>query len=73
MKRRVNTVRCPNWDYGFNAAYFVICCTKNREKFFGHISNEKMCLSQTGVIADIVWYEIKNHAKQAKLDAFQVS
>ena len=31
-----------------------------------------MFLSSIGVIADILWYEIKNHAKNIKLDKFIV-
>ncbi len=31
-----------------------------------------MQLSQIGVIADILWHEIKNHAKNVDLDAFVV-
>ena len=31
-----------------------------------------MILSNVGVIADILWYEIKNHAKNVELDAFIV-
>jgi putative transposase len=31
-----------------------------------------MVLSHVGVIADILWYEIKNHAKNVELDAFVV-
>ncbi len=31
-----------------------------------------MNLSNIGVLADIFWYEIKNHAKNVKLDSFIV-
>ena len=31
-----------------------------------------MILSALGIIADILWHEIKNHAKNIKLDAFVV-
>ncbi len=38
-------------------------CTKDREHYFGDISNGIMQLSHVGVLADVFWYEIKNHAK----------
>ncbi len=36
-KYRISTVRLQNWDYGWNAAYFVTICTKNRIFYFGDI------------------------------------
>jgi hypothetical protein len=38
---------------------FVTICTKDRENFFGEIISDNMILSKTGVIADLMWYEIK--------------
>ena len=71
-KFRNETIRLQNWDYRWDGSYFITICTKNREHFFGEIINGKMHLSNIGVLADIFWYEIKNHAKNIKLDAFVV-
>ncbi len=71
-KFRNETIRLQNWDYRWAGSYFITICTKNREHFFGEIINGKMNLSNIGVLADIFWYEIKNHAKNIKLDAFVV-
>jgi len=71
-KYRIESTRLKTWDYGDNGAYFITICTKNREHYFGEINNGKMVLSHVGVIADILWYEIKNHAKNVELDAFIV-
>ena len=71
-KYRSRSARCPNWDYSSNAAYFVTICTQNREKYFGEIVDHKMQLSHVGIIADILWHEIKTHAKNVELDAFVV-
>ena len=71
-KFRNESTRLQNWDYRWDGSYFITICTKNREHFFGEISNGKMNLSNIGVLADIFWYEIKNHAKNIKLDAFVV-
>ncbi len=59
-KYRIKSARLQNWDYGWNAAYFVTICTKNRESFFGEIVNGEMQLSPIGEIANLLWYEIKN-------------
>lgn len=71
-KFRNETIRLQNWDYRWDGAYFITICTKNREHYFGEITKGKMNLSNIGVLADIFWHEIKNHAKNIKLDAFVV-
>ncbi|MEN8119517.1 MAG: transposase [Bacteroidota bacterium] len=71
-KYRIASARWQNWDYRWNAAYFITGNTKNRVHYFGEIVNKKMQLSNIGVIADIFWHEIKNHAKHVELGAFVV-
>ncbi len=66
-KYRIPSSRLQNWDYRWNAAYFVTIRTKNRHHYFG-----EMNLSGIDIIADIMWYEIKNHSKNIELDAFVV-
>jgi len=53
-------------------AGFITICTKNREHFFGEIQHGKMELSPLGVIADILWHEIPNHASFVELGDFVV-
>ena len=60
------------WDYSWNAAYFITICTANRENYFGEIENQKMKLSHAGVLADVFWHEIKNHAQNIELDEYIV-
>ena len=69
---RVPSTRLQNWDYSWDGYYFITICTKNKEEYFGKIENGNMILSPLGAIADILWYEIKNHAKNIKLDAFVI-
>ena len=69
---RNESTRLQNWDYGWIARYFIPICTKNREYFFGEIENGKMILSHQVVIVDILWHEIKNHAKNIELGEFVV-
>ncbi|MBN2682266.1 MAG: transposase [Bacteroidales bacterium] len=71
-KYRIESCRLQNWNYGWNGQYFITICTKNREHYFGEIIEGKMQLSNIGVIANILWYEIKNHAKKIKIDEFVV-
>ncbi len=71
-KYRIKSARLGNYDYSRAGLYFVTICTHNREHYFGEIINGKMKLSNIGVIADLLWYEIKNHSKNIKLHQFVV-
>lgn len=71
-KYRIPSARLQSWNYGWNAAYFITICTHDRKHYFGEVNNGKMQLSQIGVIADILWYELKNHFKNIILDSFVV-
>ena len=59
--------RLQRWDYGWAGAYFITICTKNRAFFFGDIGAGHMQLSSVGIIADILWHEIRHHAKDITL------
>ena len=65
-------IRLANWDYRSSAAYFITICTQNRTHYFGKITDGKMNLSQLGILADVFWHEIKNHAKDIELGEFVV-
>ena len=71
-KYRIPSTRLQNWDYGWNAIYFVTICTKDRNHYFGEITDGEMQLSPVGAIADVLWYELENHFDNIKLDAFVV-
>lgn len=71
-KYRVPSARLQTWNYGWDAAYFITICTKNRKWFFGDVVDNEMKLSQIGIMADLCWYEIKNHAKNVKLGEYIV-
>jgi REP element-mobilizing transposase RayT len=69
---RIGSARLQKWDYRWKGAYFITILCKNREQYFGEILNGKMNLSGIGIIADILWYEIKIHAKNVDLGAFVI-
>lgn len=66
------TARAQWWDYGWAAANFVTIFTKDRRHYFGEVNDGKMNLTPVGAIADVLWYEIKNHANHVELDEFVV-
>lgn len=69
---RIASARRQQWDYRWDASYFITICTKNRCHFFGEIDNGKMEFSHLGILADVFWNEITNHSKSVKLDEFVV-
>lgn len=69
---RIASAQLQNWNYGSNAAYFVTICTLDREFYFGNVVDGKMVLSNLGIIADVMWHEIINHAKNVELGPFIV-
>ncbi len=72
MKYSNKHLRKQDWDYGWDAAYFITICTQQRECYFGHVEKGEMNLSHIGIIADVLWHEIKNHAKNIKLGEYIV-
>lgn len=54
-KYRIPSNRLNNWNYGWNAAYFVTLCTQNRKLFFGEIVDGEMQLSKIGEIVEKEW------------------
>lgn len=71
-KYRISSARHQSWDYRWAGAYFITICTHEKVPYFGKIQDGKMELSRIGVVADLLWYEIKNHAKFVKLGEFVV-
>lgn len=71
-KYRIPSARMQHWDYRWAGAYFITICTGRRKPYFGMIHNGRMNLSQTGVMADIFWWEIQKHARHLYLGSFVV-
>jgi REP element-mobilizing transposase RayT len=71
-KYRIASARAVWWDYGWAGAYFITIITRNRVHCFGNIKNQCMILSPVGVLANVFWHEIPNHAPNVDLGAFVV-
>jgi len=73
-KYRIPSARLQNWDYGWNAIYFVTICTANRDDYFGEIKNGKMTLSEIGKIVEQEWIKtpVIRPDMNLELDAFVV-
>ena len=71
-KYRIESTRLQNWDYGWNAAYYVTICTWGRKHFFGNIHHGDMHLSKAGQFANKFWHTIPDHFSFVRLGSFVV-
>lgn len=71
-KYRIPSARAPWWDYGWNGSYYVTICTRKRRCWFGDVLDEKMHLSETGIIAQHCWAEIPIHFPFVELGEYVV-
>ena len=71
-KYRISSIKAQWWDYGWNGAYFITICTQDRRHYFGEIRNNKMVLSEVGIIADLLWHQIPIHHDNVELGDFVV-
>ena len=71
-KYRIESARAAWWNYGWVGAYFITICTRNKIHFFGEIKNHRMILSPLGVLANVFWHEIPNHASNVDLGSFVI-
>jgi len=83
-KYRIASARLQNWDYGWNAAYFITICTQNRKCYLGDVvetcRDVKFCvyteynvsLSEIGEIARQYWLGIPRHYPFVQLGEFVV-
>jgi len=78
-KYRIPSTRLQNWNYGWNAAYFVTICTQNHKCYLGNIAETQdlpslpeMVLSDVGKIANQYWNESPNHFPFVELGEFVI-
>jgi putative transposase len=72
MTNERKNIRLSSWDYSFEGVYFTTICCKDRHSFFGEIKDNKMILSEIGLIVSKYWLEIPDHFSHVKLDEFVV-
>ena len=70
VERSRKSIRLADHDYSSAGYYFITICCRNRDRFFGNISDGKMILSETGTKTLEFWLEIPLHFKFVKLDEF---
>ena len=72
MNRDRKHIRLTDWDYRSEGIYFITICCRDRQPLLGRISDDKMILSDIGLIASQYWVEIPDHFPHVKIDEFVV-
>jgi putative transposase len=65
-------IRLSEYDYSQTGYYFVTICTHHFKQLFGMVINEKMVLSQTGIIILSNWKKISSLHHYSELDDFVI-
>lgn len=66
------SARAKWWDYDNSASYFITINIRDAHHVFGMIENERMVLSELGLLADRYWKEIDQHNKNIRVDLLQI-
>ena len=69
---RIGSARLQEWDYRWNAAYYITISTQGKECYFGKVNHGEMIRSENGIIANRYWLEIPKHFPFVKLDEYVV-
>ncbi|MCX6170839.1 MAG: hypothetical protein NTX65_15975 [Ignavibacteriales bacterium] len=69
---RIESVRLKEWDYSNPWWYYVTINTKNHVEYFGKIENERMVLSELGLIVHEEWLRTKTIRQNVDLDYFVI-
>ena len=71
-KYRIESARCPKWNYTSNGYYFITICTHNRQHFFGEVINGKMNVSTIGKVVVTEWQKTEEIRLDVQLDAWVI-
>jgi len=65
-------LRLSGWDYSSESVYFITICCNEKQQYLGRIYNNKVELSEIGMVASQYWVEIPYHYPHVKLDEFVI-
>jgi putative transposase len=71
-KYRSGSTRLYGYDYSRKGAYFVTICTRTKIPCLGKIVDDKIILSDIGIIVKGYWIEIQEHFQNIYLDEFVI-
>ncbi|MEI6436339.1 MAG: hypothetical protein WCP32_16025, partial [Bacteroidota bacterium] len=60
-----HSLRLKGYDYSSEGLYFITICTKDRQHYFGKISNGEIILNKIGKTAEMYLEEVSKHFSHA--------
>ena len=69
---RIESARFRSWDYSSPGWYFVTVSAKNKENFFGDVSDGEMYLSEVGRIVSEEWLKTASIRSNILLDEWVI-
>jgi len=66
------SIRLKGYDYSNAGAYFITICCEDRIHRFGKVSDNKMILNKSGIIAYNEWINLSDRFPNFELDVFQI-
>jgi REP element-mobilizing transposase RayT len=66
------SIRLKDYDHSQPGAYFVMICTKDRECYFGDITNGEMVLNDAGWMIDKWWRKIPDKFPRAESEIYVI-
>ncbi len=69
---RIESARCPDWDYSSRGWYFVTICTKGKRCSLGTAIDGKIVLSQAGATAEVEMWHLPAHYSNVAVDRFVI-
>ena len=62
------SIRLIGYDYSQSGAYFITICTRDRERIFGEIVDQKINHNEFGNIAKLHWQNLAKHHPNIEID-----
>ncbi|MDO5665831.1 MAG: transposase [Bacteroidia bacterium] len=71
-KYRISSHRKPNWDYSFDGIYFITLAIQDRKCILGEIIDDRMVLSDYGLIVKTEWEKSFHIRNELFLDEYVI-
>ena len=71
-KYRIESARCPGWNYRACGWYFVTICSHLNAHSFGEVICDQMRFSRIGAIADAELHTLASHYKNVQVNTHAV-
>lgn len=69
---RIDSSRCEKWDYSSPSSYYVTICSWDKQPFFSRYKNNKLELSNIGILCKRFLLQIPDNFQNCSIDEFVI-